>query len=275
MIERHEPRPVEVSNIVYPKQNKVDEQTLKACMRTYVVSAASRLSLVFQNSEGTPYDLSDGGFQFKAGIQEMVTGGSRKELEVTVHDPEHGELLIFVPASLTPGAYRGLVVMEEDGTPILTNTFRLMISRDGAGNAPSVEEIRLLIRDTMPAESLLLESRAFTDAEILASMERAIRYWNETPPFLGVLSTQSFPWKHHLIEGILGQLYLVAAEDFRKNELQYSAGGLSVADKSKEQNYQRASAYHWDQYRKFVDEKKSELNAMQAWSIVESPCYYI
>lgn len=277
MIHKARPKPVAPDNTVRPDLTQNDDRILSARMRAFTVSAASKLLFQFQNREGIPYDLTDlEDCRFEAFIREMVSGAKPTLLEVTVDDAENGLLLITIPATLLNGGYRGTVTMLEGDTPILTNNFRLMVSTDSPHGPPSLQEIRMHIRDTMSAENLLTEDRAFSDEEIMGAMERALRYWNETPPSLDRLATtQNFPYKHFLIEGTLGQLYMVAAEDFRKNSLQYQAGGLSVADKEKEANYQRAAQMHWQAYQQFVLEKKSELNVSMGWGVVPSPYSYI
>lgn len=275
-IHRKEPHPVPVTNEVHPDRTFQDDTVLRTRLRAFTVSAASELLFEFQNQEGVPYELEDDGSVFKAHVREMVVGGKPYTLPVTVKDYSKGQLLISVPANFRPGGYRGTVTMYRDDTPILTNDFRLYVSTDSPKGPPSLQEIRLYLRDTSRHESLLLEDRAFEDSEIMAAMERALRYWNETPPDLGrPASTHNFPYRHHLIEGTLGQLFMIAAEDYRKNSLQYQAGGLSVADKDKEMNYLKAAQYHWDTYRQFVDSKKSELNAALAWGTIPSPYSYI
>lgn len=277
MIHKQKPNPVTPDNRVRPDLTRNEDRVLTARLRAFTVGANSRLVFQFQSTEGLPYDLTDlDDCTFEAFIREMVSGAQGRTLEVQVDDAENGLLQISIPAGIPNGGYRGTVTMYQDEVPILTNHFRLMVSTDSPHGPPSLQEIRLHIRDTMTAENLLTEDRAFSDEEIMGAMERALRYWNETSPNLGELATtQNFPYRHFLIEGTLGQLYMIAAEDFRKNSLQYQAGGLSVADKEKEANYQRAAQIHWQAYQQFVQEKKSELNVAMGWGWIPSPYAYI
>ena len=133
-----------------------------------------------------------------------------------------------------------------------------------------VAEIRMYLRDTYPEENYLLEGLEFQDTEIAMAVERAIRYFNEVPPHLDLFraTTNNFQWRYHLLEGVLGQLYRIAANSDRKNNLQYSAGGLSVNDVSKEQNYLQASQLHWQSYQQFVESKKYELNMLSFYAYI-------
>lgn len=270
-----QPASVPLTNEVTARQQHVEDVLLTARLRSFTVMAASKLQFVFQNPDGLPYDLTDCEDTFIAEIRELVSGADRILLDVSIKTAAGGLLELEVPAGLLPGIYRGSVTLFHEQVPILKNPFRLYTAIDAANGIPTLQEMRLFIRDTYPEENLLLDGRAFSDEEIAASMERAIRYYNEVPPRLEeLMTTQNFPYRHHLIEGTLGQLYLIAAEDCRKNSLQYQAGGLSVADKEKEANYQRAAQYHWQAYQQFVRVKKAQLNMESGWGVILSPYSY-
>lgn len=269
---------VPVTDEINPRREKIDDIKLNARLRSFTVTGASKLQLVFQNNEGSPYDL-DGidSSEFTAGIKELVTGGKWADVPVSIKDAPKGVLEIQIPSTLRNGLYRGRVALTSEGTTILENSFRVYVSRDLSNGLPPIEEIRMMLRDTHPEESFLLEGREFADEEITLAIDRTIRYFNEAPPFLEdvKINTIDCPWRYHVMEGILGQLCLIAAGECRKNALQYSAGGLSVADKEKESSYMQGYQLHWGSYKEFVREIKTSINMDRCWGVIDSPYSYI
>lgn len=266
---------VPVTNAVEPMRTKVDDIPLNARMRSFRVDGKSELQLVFQNNEGLAYDLTDIGGEFKARLTELVNGSKPIVCPVTIANPEEGLLSISVPI-LPQGVFRGRVGLYVDGALIIANNFRVYSSHDLAGGISTIEDVRLLLRDTHPEESYLLEDLTFSDEEITLALERTIRYFNEVPPEIGFhVTTTVFPWPYHLMEGVLAQLCLIAANAARKNSLQYSAGGLSVADQEKEAPYLQAYQLHWQAYQRFVADKKSVINMERCYDDVLSPYSYL
>ena len=255
---------------VKAREKQIEDIKLSGKLRTFNCSSPATLSFEFQNSEGLPYDLTDDDSEFKAFICETVSNSQLRVLNVEKKDAEKGLLSVKVPSGVLPGIYRGAVQMLHDGQIILSNAFRMYVSVEIGTGIPSLQEIRMYLRDSYPEENSLLEGLEFEDSEIVIATERALRYFNEVPPHLDTFraTTMNFPWRYHLLEGILGQLYRMAANSDRKNSLQYSAGGLSVNDNGKEQNYLQASQMHWQAYQQFVDAKKYEMNMITYFAYI-------
>ena len=126
---------------------------------------------------------------------------------------------------------------------------------------PTLEEIRLSLRDNSPADNLLLDDFEYDAAEIAQAVTRPIQYWNETPPPLRPpQTTKTFPFRGMWLLGIQGYLMDIAANNYRRNDLQYNAGGVTVADKAKEQFYAAASARMLGEFKEQVRAKKMEIN---------------
>lgn len=255
---------------VKAREKQIEDIKLSGKLRTFNCNSPSTLKFEFQNADGLPYDLTDDDSEFRAYICETVSNSQLRILNVEKTDPEKGLLSVKIPAGIMPGIYRGAVQMIHDGQPILSNAFRMYISVELGVGVPSLQEIRMYLRDSYPEENSLIDGLEFEDSEIVIATERALRYFNEVPPHLDtfVATTTNFPWRYHLLEGILGQLYRMAANSDRKNSLQYSAGGLSVNDNGKEQNYLQASQMHWQAYQQFVDAKKYEMNMITYFAYI-------
>jgi hypothetical protein len=139
----------------------------------------------------------------------------------------------------------------------------------------SIAEIRLHLRDSAPGESYLLENLMFDDAEIALAIARPVMYWNEVPPPLGRnYSTQNFPFRYHWLEGICANLFMMVAEQFRRNQLSYQAGGIAVDDQNKEGSYERAGQTRWQAYREWVRATKASINLESCYGEVGSNYKY-
>jgi hypothetical protein len=166
-------------------------------------------------------------------------------------------------------------------TAIFSNTCSLIITRSTfesygrPGGPPSIAEVRLHLRDSGPSESYLLENLMFDDAEIALATTRPVMYWNEVPPPLSPMyNTQTFPYRYHWLEGICANLFMMVAEQYRRNQLDYQAGGMTVNDQNKEANYERAGQARWQAYREWVRATKASINLESCYGEVTSNYKY-
>ena len=171
-----------------------------------------------------------------------------------------------------PGIYlEEWALFSEDHRMIFSNQSLCFVRRGlfGVSNdtgqyskgPPSIEEIRLTMRDNSSADNLLLDNVEFDGAEIAQAVLRPIQYWNEIPPPLRpAMTTKTFPFKEIWLKGIQAYLYRMASNTYRRNRLPYSAGGVTVDDKNKEQEYSAAAAGLLRAFQDMVQAKKVEIN---------------
>lgn len=243
-------------------------------LRSFTVSSVSipqKLDFVLQNDKGLPYDLTGlMNIELLCQIAESVLGIKPIDLEVEVKEADKGLLSITLPG-LNAGVYRGVVKLASENSTVIENSFLIYVAQQVGKQTgpPSLLEVRLQMRDSSPNDNYLLDGVQFTDEEIALAAIRPIQYFNEvSPPLMVRFTTNNFPWRYHWIEGMIAQLYMIAAEHYRKNNLNYSAGGLSVADMDKERNYTAAYQEKWGMYMQFVRNKKGEINMEQGWRAV-------
>lgn len=243
-------------------------------LRSFTVSSteqSQQLEFVLQNDKGLPYDLSGlEEISLSGTLSESVAGFDSVPLTVIVDDAAKGILKITLPG-LNAGVYRGVVTLSSNNSVVIENSFLIYVSQviGKQTGPPSLLEVRLQMRDSSPNDNYLLDGVSFTDEEIALAAIRPVQYFNEVSPALPFyFTTNNFPWRYHWIEGMIAQLYMIAAEHFRKNNLNYSAGGLSVADMDKERNYTAAYQEKWGMFMQFVRNKKGEINMAQGWSTV-------
>lgn len=194
----------------------------------------------------------------------------------------HYRIPITKVATSRPGVYFGqvaLVEIDADGDEVIlfANTFYLYVERSAWSQRhtpkgpPTIAEIRLHLRDSGPNENYLLDNIRFDDAEIAHAAVLPVEQWNELPPPVGVYSTSTFPFRYHWLHAICGHLFLMVAEQFRANNLKYSAAGVQIDDQDKEVNYERAAQMRLGIWNDFIRKKKAEINLSQCWGGIGSP----
>lgn len=248
-----------------------DPQGLPVDIRSCVCESSS--SSASGDSAACPW-------QIKLRIQEHLSLGKRSTPTVTLTgtttdtDAAEGFVNFEVPASVfkLPAVYFAEAALADgedaDATVLFSNIFYLYVGRGGWSGSrpqgslgpPSIGEVRLRLRDSGGEENYLLDTLKFDDAEIAMVASRCVEEWNETPPNVKRYTTKTFPFRYHWMEGMAAHLFQMAAEQFRANNLKYSAGGVAVDDQDKEGNYERAAQACQEKWQMFVRRKKAEIN---------------
>jgi hypothetical protein len=135
------------------------------------------------------------------------------------------------------------------------------------GSGPlTLAEIRLAIQDLENGEVSLLDDVEFTDVHIVHAMRRAIDMWNETAPQIQPYTAMNFPYRYHWTVGTVGFLLDSAAARYRRDRLAYSAGGVSIDDQNKSQEYQAMADAKLAEYRQWMMREKLRLNMDAIWA---------
>ena len=103
-------------------------------------------------------------------------------------------------------------------------------------------DIRIWLRDNDPSANTLLDDFEFSPEEIRTAMTLAVDYYNDQPPYIRNYDYNKFPWRSQLLMGTAANLLFIAANRYRRNALQYSAGGLTIQDQAKHQEYDSAGS---------------------------------
>jgi len=196
-------------------------------------------------------------------------------IDVTILNPATGLVRAdALPDDIVrnPGVYmEEWAVFDSNGNMLFSNQSCAFVRRGLFGvsddmtkrtlGPPTIEEIRLSMRDNGPADNSLLDDVEFDAAEITQAVLRPIMYWNETPPPIQpLLTTKTFPFREMWMVGIQSYLFDMVSSHYRRNQLAYNAGGLSIDDKNKEQQYRAASNQLTQQFREMLRAKKMEIN---------------
>jgi hypothetical protein len=290
-------------NIVSAPVSTVNGQPVMGRMRAITINQGQCAKIEWQlhDKDGNPVNLTSAGFSAQTPannpykvvmrIKEQISLGERSppaELIADVVDAAKGKVEVQLTAGIV--MYAGIYYAEIALTTvppnatvppcvIFSNMFSLIIARstfsnDQVGGPPSIAEIRLHLRDSSPAESFLLDRVMFDDAEIALAITRPIQYWNEVPPPIATFTTQTFPFRYHWLEGICANLFFMVAEQYRRNQLSYSAAGINIDDQNKEANYERAGQQRWQTYREWVRTQKASINLEGGYGEVGSTYQY-
>ena len=129
-------------------------------------------------------------------------------------------------------------------------------------------EIRLAVRDTCPEMNFLIDRVDFTDEEIVWAMRRPIDQWNELLPPVAIFTPLNFPFRYHWLEATIGELMVMVATWMRRNDLDYSAAGLSVDDTKKWPFYLQMAKERRERWEVWAKNMKIKLNLDGAYMTV-------
>jgi len=267
----------------------------------------STLRWVFRDSQGNPIDLSAcfpadsaSASSSATDVEHVVQVRWDKALKIcstppiifygVVVDAANGVVQAHLPAAAVAKAgvfqmhwaigtpITGTGIPKDVIAPLYVNRALVSVERSlfgsdfGISGPPTIQDIRLHIKDSSPAENFLLDDVEFDDAEIIRAIVKPVEQWNETNPMMAAhrYDTQTFPFRHFWLQAIQGYLLLFASHHYRRNRLPYSSAGVSVDDLNKEQQYLAASDLLLKDWSTWMIRKKGELNALAAYGIVGS-----
>jgi len=189
-------------------------------------------------------------------------------------DPTAGVVNIAFEACdfTAPGLYMAELTLIEDGC--IKYVYRMYVEIEAslqwaASQSPiTIAEVRLWVRDNCPEDNFLLDEVEYKDSEIIAAIRRAVDMWNEQPPLMTryTYTYTNFPYRSAWLDITIGFLKRIAAEWYLRNHLPYQAGGVSIDDKNKYQQYKQDSEARVQKYKDWMAMVKPQLNAGQAWS---------
>jgi hypothetical protein len=237
---------------------------------------STALELPLFDTNGNPIDVAECDLEFICRIREVISTRSNDLSEengsLTIDDTNNVQVTLPATIRNTAGVYHLEVGGFQDDNMIISNRFYLWIDRGLFGSSrhptagpPTLDEVRLYIRDNAPEENLLLDDFEFDLAEICQATENGVRYWNESqPPINLCFDTTTYPVRDKWLTYIAGHLFIVAAHRFRRNQLAYQAGGVAVDDQNKFQLYAQTGMTLQQDYKEWVKQKKVQINCEAA-----------
>lgn len=195
------------------------------------------------------------------------------EAKINGFDTTEGRVIISPPQEIMtiPGIYDvSLGFFDENEKLRYTRNFYIYNEPSTWGSSstsalPTIDTIRLNLRDSDVVENELLGDRQFGLEEICAAAIRTIEYWNNVPPITAA-DTRNFPYANLLQTGIEIHLFEILLEWYRKNRLPYNAGGISVDDMGKLNEYIAAVQSRKQEFIRLVQRTKVSENLRAAFA---------
>ena len=132
-----------------------------------------------------------------------------------------------------------------------------------------IRQLRAFLRDD-PTLNELIEGKESSDGQLKQALLDALEDWNTTPPLLAPVNVANHPSRRLLVRSAAIEILVSMGIYFARNDLTYSDGGITVADKNKAGIYaQYVQKLQADFERKKLDLKKAR-NLDLAYGIVPS-----
>lgn len=254
------------------------------------------LEFVIRDEEGRPINLAGCGFVDSSSSSAGTDDGSVKlrmnealargteglvETDAVVMDAESGTVRARIPKTAT--ALAGAMIAEwgvfsKTGDLMFSNEMYILVesslfaAASQTGGLPKIAEVRTYMRDHKDG-NFLLKDYEWDLAEIIEAATAAVTTWNSTAPRINRrYNTANFYDPNMLIDGIMAELYMMAARLYARDHLPYSAGGISLDDKNKSQEYMAIGQQLQQSYVTLVKMDKARMNAAQ-WNGTNSSPY--
>lgn len=261
-----------VRQAVVPNIFGEDAKGRKLAVHT-IAGVSGAISLPIYDEFGNPLEPIIGG-QIKYRIAEAVKKDvSLYEGTDISFDTATSKATLNPPKEITdsPGIYDISVgLFDETETLKFVRNFYVYNEPSSWGNAttsalPSLDSIRIHLRDSDLVENELLGSYQYGLEEICAAIVRTVEYWNSTPP-LTASDTRNFSHPAILHAGLEVHLFEILLEWYRKNRLPYSAGGVNVDDMSKLNEYMVAAQGRKQELVRLIQRIKTSENLRSAFA---------
>lgn len=209
-----------------------------------------------------------GTIEFKYKIAEAIHKTSAiVSGNITTYDLDKNEVVVPVGAEIsdTPGIYILYIgVFDLEGNLIFSKEYFIYNEPSAWGSTnscalPSIDEVKLNLRDSDIVENELLGYYQFGVEEICFSALRVVEYWNSLPPVTKIPTT-AFSYNNIMRVGINVFLFEIILEWFRKNRLSYNAGGVAVDDLNKLNEYISALQFATQQFQALTQKTKASEN---------------
>lgn len=212
----------------------------------------------------------------KIRFRETVRPKATWEVTATVIDAENGLVICEIPFGTTtvpmvmdqPGIFLAEAgVIDADGDLLYTDTCYVYVESSAWDSAssrhkgpPSVDDLRLSIRDSDYFENELTENYGYGTVELCHAAIRVVQFWNDTPPPIAQYSTLTFPFREIWVTGVQLFLFDMAEEWYRRNFFKQQAGGVTIDDMNRHREYKTAWQERYKRFRQLVMHRKASIN---------------
>lgn len=141
-------------------------------------------------------------------------------------------------------------------------------------NTPiGIAEIRLMNRDLDPDANELLLTYEFDDTEIAFAIMRPVDEWNESLPPVTTYTAATFPFRENWRKATIGYLMRTAGRKYLRDDLTYTAGGISINEKRKWDAYNKMGTELINEWRDWMKQKKVQINSQDCYRGLGTPAF--
>ncbi len=186
--------------------------------------------------------------------------------DITDYDPDNAVVTVSIPEVIfnQAGVYEGYLGFHESGQLVKTVKFRIFTEPSPWGtvnsNLPSIQDCRMLLRDSSLVENELLGEHQFALEEIVDSIVNTVELWNSTPPPILQMRTTNFHDRSLMLVGVETFLFHRFIEWLRKNRLPYQAGGIATDEMNKLGEYLQAYQVRYQELVQRITKQKVMCN---------------
>lgn len=191
--------------------------------------------------------------------------------------PERGfvQFLITEQNTQVAGAYLAEIgrfagTYLVDTWPVLVVIEPSAFQQDVGVGPVTIPDLRMALLDNndgadgAPFNNLLTDVE-FSDVELATAIRRVVDLWNETPPNVYIFTTGTFPYRYWWMIGATAIILRAGAARYRRNRLAYQAGGVSVDDQSKADEYEQTSMQRMSEFKEWMMNEKVRINMGYCW----------
>lgn len=191
----------------------------------------------------------------------------------TIVDAENGIIEFIIPPEVRKvaavyNAEAAIIDGDDQQNLYLNNSFYVYNEpthwTDKHYTLPTIETVRLTIRDSDFVENELINNFEYDVAELAYAVTRTVQFWNEIPPPVCLFTTRDFPFLNIWLTGIQLFLFEIIEEHYRRNFFPHSTSGFAVDDKNKFRIYHEAWQTRFQVFRSDVMRQKVRMNAEMA-----------
>lgn len=132
-----------------------------------------------------------------------------------------------------------------------------------------IRRLRAFIRDDAVLNELL-EGKESSDGQLKQALIDAVDDWNTSVPILANVTVANHPSQRLLVRGAAIEILMSAGIFYGRNNLNYSDGGITVADKDKAPVFQAFAQQLIGDYERKKQQKKVSQNIEMAYGGVPS-----
>lgn len=132
----------------------------------------------------------------------------------------------------------------------------------------SPASVRAFIWDRKASDNQIDMDLTFSDEEIREAMMSAAREYNSIKPYVGTADPTRLDGSTNIfLDGTVAYLYIARMSNMQRNDLEYTAGGVTVTMEQRQIAYMKDMIpFHMDRFKKAATDRKLAHNISQGFA---------